>query len=140
MEKTPQIHLIIIREWPNDNFPPGAFYSAPYNKAQKSYDFLSALHFIIFISKECTTSQLSMFVRLWEYCAIVLLLQNLVYCFYKSMVLHCHCHCHILLENIRKLLFEFLMFSGEIERENWLEMGYVQQIFIPPGIFNKTIP
>ena len=57
-------------------------------------------------------------VRLWEYCAIVRLLQNRVYCFYRSMALHCHCHCHILLENIRKLLFEFLMFSGEIEREN----------------------
>ena len=45
-----------------------------------------------------------MFVRPWEHCAIVLLLQNLVYYFYRSMVLHCHCHYHIFLENIRQLL------------------------------------
>ena len=38
---------------------------------------------------------LSMSVGLWEYCAIRSLLQNLVYCFYRSMVLYCHCHCHI---------------------------------------------
>ena len=33
----------------------------------------------------------------------------------------------------------FLLFSGEIERENWPEMGYVQRVFIPSRIFNKTI-
>ena len=34
----------------------------------------------------------------------IVLLQNLVYYFYRIIVLHCHCHCHIHLENIRKLL------------------------------------
>ena len=36
--------------------------------------------------------------------------------------------------------FEFLLFSGEIERKNWPEMAFVSESFIPPGIFNKTIP
>ena len=30
------------------------------------------------------------------------------------------------------------MFSGEIERNNWPELGYIQQISIPPGN-HKTI-
>ena len=47
---------------------------------------------------------LSMSVGLWEYCAILPLLQNLLYYFYKSVVLHCHCPCHIALGNIKKLL------------------------------------
>ena len=34
----------------------------------------------------------------------------------------------------------FLLFSGEIERENWPEMDYVQRVFIPSRIFNKPIP
>ena len=54
LRKNPQVHLIILREWPErpkndppppilrnlDNFPPGAFYSNPpppaYDLAQKS--------------------------------------------------------------------------------------------------------
>ena len=32
------------------------------------------------------------------------------------------------------------MFAREIDKENWPEMGYFQQIFIPSGKFNKTIP
>ena len=31
------------------------------------------------------------------------------------------------------------MFSGEIERNDWLKLGYVEQISIPPGTLNKTI-
>ena len=48
-EKTPQVHWIIIREWPKntthhilrnlDNFPHGAFYPPPNNYARKSNDW-----------------------------------------------------------------------------------------------------
>ena len=43
-KKTPQVHLIIMREWPEnnslilrnlDNFPPGAFYSTPFTIRHK---------------------------------------------------------------------------------------------------------
>ena len=74
---------------------------------------------------------LSISVGLWEYCAIRSLLQNLVYCFYRSMVLF--------IATAIVIYPEFLLFSGEIERENWTEFGYVHQDFIPPRIINKTI-
>ena len=35
---------------------------------------------------------------------------------------------------------EFLLFSEEIESENWTEIGYIQRAFIPPRIINKIIP
>ena len=43
--KKPQVHLIIVREWPNlppilrnlDNFPHGTFYSTPLQLGTKEY-------------------------------------------------------------------------------------------------------
>ena len=74
---------------------------------------------------------LSMSVGLWEYGAIRSLLQNLVYCFYRSMVLYCHCHCYIPRVSV--------VFRRNRKRKlNW--NGYVQRVFIPPRTINKAIP